>query len=124
MQQILFFLSDDPMLRMAQAGLVFAGVLAVYLVCFATRDILLRTHSFLYQALSILLVACLPGIGFFVYLLIRPARTVKEREMEKTLRRVATLLEESEILSTEEPVSEPKTVPASTPPESGVASAS
>jgi len=36
--------------------------------------------------LCILIVAVLPGVGFLLYLLIRPPRTVKERELEQLLR--------------------------------------
>jgi len=34
----------------------------------------------------IILVAVLPVVGFFLYLLIRPARTIKERDLEEMLR--------------------------------------
>jgi len=99
MQQLLYVLSDDPVLRMVQVGLLTLGCVAVYLVCYTTRDILLRTRSFLYQAGSILLVALLPVVGFFVYLLIRPARTIKQREIGESIGRILRLLEESEILA-------------------------
>lgn len=62
------------------------GLFAIFLVFFTTRDVILRTHSFLYMLFSILLVALLPGVGFLLYLLIRPARTIKERELEKMLK--------------------------------------
>lgn len=115
MQQWLYFLSDDPAVRAAQVVLLSLGGLAVYLVCYATRDILLRTRSFLYQAASILLVALLPVVGFFLYLLIRPARTIVERENAGRLHRVLTLLEESEILA-EEDTEKPQPPPVSEPP--------
>lgn len=87
----LLFLSQDPTLRLLQIYMLLAGVLMIFLVFFVTRDILLRTHSFLYMFVSIVLVAGLPVIGFFLYLLIRPARTIKDRENSELL---------SEILST------------------------
>ena len=80
--------SADPMLRLAQMGLLFMGCLLVFLLLFAARDIILRTHSFLYQIVCIILVALLPGIGFLLYLLVRPARTIKERAMEAMLRKL------------------------------------
>jgi hypothetical protein len=86
MQQLLFLLSDNPAMQMMQLSLLILGVLAVFLVCFATRDIILRTHSLLYQLGCVLLVACLPIVGFFLYLLVRPARTVKERELFEAVR--------------------------------------
>ena len=82
------FVSDDPMLRLMQGGLLLAGSLMVFLLFYATRDIILRTKSFAYQFASILLVAALPVIGFLIYLLVRPARTVKERQMEAMLKKV------------------------------------
>ncbi|MDD5041333.1 MAG: hypothetical protein PHX87_03620 [Candidatus Peribacteraceae bacterium] len=78
----LLFLSADPILRMMQGGLLFIGFVVIFLVFFVTRDILLRTHSFLYMTFCILLTALLPGVGFLLYLLIRPARTIREREQE------------------------------------------
>lgn len=79
------FLADDPTLRAVQGGMLLVGAVMVFLVFFATRDILLRTKSFWYMLLSILLVAGLPVLGFLLYLLVRPARTLKEREMEQML---------------------------------------
>ncbi|PIQ76617.1 hypothetical protein COU78_02835 [Candidatus Peregrinibacteria bacterium CG10_big_fil_rev_8_21_14_0_10_49_24] len=81
----LLFLADDPTLRLLQGCMLLIGVLVIFLVFYTTRDILLRTHSFVYMFVSILLVAVLPVAGFFLYLLIRPARTIKERELESML---------------------------------------
>ncbi|MBU2213277.1 hypothetical protein KJ996_01430 [Patescibacteria group bacterium] len=82
----LLFISEDPLMRMWQGSLLLIGILAVFLVFYTTRDVILRTHSFLYMLFSILLVALLPGVGFLLYILIRPARTIKERELEKMVR--------------------------------------
>lgn len=84
-QPWLVFLAEDPALRLLQGGMLLIGVVVIFLVFFTTRDILLRTHSFWYMFLSIVLVATLPVAGFFLYLLIRPPRTNKEREMEELL---------------------------------------
>ncbi|MBU0766575.1 hypothetical protein KKF55_02210 [Patescibacteria group bacterium] len=84
----LLFVSEDPVLRMWQGSLIFVGVLAIFLVFYTTRDVILRTHSFLYMLFSILLVALLPGVGFLMYILIRPARTIKERELEKMIQNI------------------------------------
>lgn len=80
------FLAADPVLRSLQMAMIALGIVAVFLVFYTTRDILLRTNSFPYMLLCILIVAVLPGVGFLFYLLIRPPRTVKERELEKLLR--------------------------------------
>ena len=84
-QPWLVFLSDDPALRLLQCGMLFAGLTVIFLVFYTTRDILLRTHSFWYMFVSIVMVAALPFLGFLLYLLIRPPRTIKERELEAML---------------------------------------
>jgi len=61
------------------------SIILVFLILYATRDILLRTHSFVYQFVCIVLVALLPGLGFLLYLLIRPARTTWQKEMHQLL---------------------------------------
>ena len=94
MQLFLSLIADNPMIRMAQLSLLGGAVVAVYFVFFTTRDILLRTRSFLYQIGCILLVALLPILGFFLYLLVRPATTVREREVEKMLKKIVKRLPE------------------------------
>ena len=81
-------LTDNPAIRMVQLSLLGVAAVAIYLVFYTTRDILLRTRSFFYQLVCILLVALLPILGFFLYLLIRPASTVRERELEKMLKKL------------------------------------
>ncbi len=76
----------NPSLAAMQVCMVAVGVLLVYLVLYATRDILLRTQSFLYQIAVIVLVAVLPVVGFLIYLLIRPATTVRQRKLEHDIR--------------------------------------
>lgn len=71
-------------------GAVLSGAFVLlFLLLYTLRDIILRTHSFWYQALCVLIVGALPIAGFLVYLLIRPARTLKERELEDMLRDLA-----------------------------------
>ncbi|MFH0770684.1 MAG: PLD nuclease N-terminal domain-containing protein [Candidatus Peregrinibacteria bacterium] len=82
----LLLLAEDPTLRFLQIALVLGSVIAVFFVFYTTRDILLRSHSLVATFACILLVAALPLVGFLLYLLIRPARTVKEREMESLIR--------------------------------------
>jgi hypothetical protein len=89
LQPFASFFSQDPDTAMMQAGLLFVVVMVLFFLFFTLRDIVLRTRSFVFQCVCILLVALLPGIGFLLYLLIRPARTIKEREMEAMLRAVA-----------------------------------
>ena len=86
--QWITFFTDSPALRLMQLGLLGIGAILIYLVFFTTRDILLRTNSLLYQFASILLVAALPIVGFLLYFLIRPARTIKARELEQMLQQL------------------------------------
>jgi hypothetical protein len=82
MQSLLAFF---PALDANQIMVYSASFFLVYFLFFTMRDIFLRTHSSLYQIACILLVALLPVVGFLLYFLIRPARTIKEREMEQML---------------------------------------
>lgn len=84
-QPWLVFLAEDPALRLLQIGMLLLGCIVIFLVFFATKDILLRTHSFWYMCICIILVALLPIVGFLLYILIRPPRTIKEREQEEVL---------------------------------------
>lgn len=88
MQWFFSVLTDHPAIRAVQISLLCVAGVAMYFVFYATRDILLRTRSFLYQLGCILLVAVLPILGFFLYLLIRPSTTIRERELEKMLRKI------------------------------------
>ena len=45
----LLFLAEDPVLRLLQGGMLLVGAIVIFLVFFATRDILLRTNSFIYM---------------------------------------------------------------------------
>jgi hypothetical protein len=82
---LLELLSDNPVLRLLQFALLVTALLSVFFVLFTTRDSLLRSTSFWFQFFAIVLVAALPIVGFLLYLLLRPARTLKERETEAIL---------------------------------------
>lgn len=84
----------DPAIRTVQLFLLALATIDVFFVFFATRDILLRTRSFLYQFACIALVAVLPGAGFLLYLLIRPARTLRQRETDALVHEMALVLRE------------------------------
>ena len=84
-QTLFVFFSDDPALRLVQILLLVIGLLVVFLVFFALRGVLLRSRSFPYQLLCIALVAFFPIVGFLLYLLIRPSRTLRERARDDML---------------------------------------
>lgn len=86
-------LSDNPVLRLLQLALLCAAFAAVYLVFYVTRDILLRSESLAVQILCIVLTAALPIAGFFLYLLLRPAETLRQKKMRLTVERIARLQE-------------------------------
>lgn len=85
----LLFLAEDPLLRLTQGAMLLLAAFIIFLVFYTTRDILLRTHSFFYMFFCIVLVSILPVVGFLLYLLIRPARTIKEREAHELLKKIA-----------------------------------
>jgi len=74
------FLAADPSVLALQILMMMCAFLIVYAVLFVTRDVIIRSHSFLFQVFAILLSA-VPVIGFLVYLLIRPSTTLFERAL-------------------------------------------
>ena len=85
MQTVSAFFSSNPSVFAVQSAMMAAAAGVVFLVLFATRDIMLRTHSFVYQVFCILIVAVLPVLGFLLYILIRPSRTLTERRLERKM---------------------------------------
>ena len=85
------FSTDTPVL-IVQIGMIVCAFVIVFLVLFATRDILTRTHSFFYQLFCILLVAVLPVVGFLLYLLIRPSTTNAQRRMRRDVEKILSRL--------------------------------
>ena len=79
------FFSANPSVLLMQSLMIIAASFVVFLVLFATRDILVRSSSFLLQIFCILLVAVLPVIGFLLYLLIRPSRTIADKKLSKQI---------------------------------------
>ena len=86
--------NDDPVIRAMQIGLGLSALLLVYLVFYATRDILQRSNSLLVQTFCIVMVALLPVVGFFLYLLVRPSETLQQRETATKIAELHTLLTE------------------------------
>lgn len=77
--------TSNPSVFLTQAGFGLIAVILVFLVLFTTRDVILRSHSFLFQFFSILIVAALPVIGFLLYLLIRPSTTLWQRTVKQDI---------------------------------------
>lgn len=87
-------MSLDPLIRSFQIGLGVFAALLVFLVFYATRDVLKRSGSLTFQLFSIVMVAALPVVGFLLYLLIRPTETQRTKQMEKNVEEILTLLTE------------------------------
>ena len=85
-------LNGDPVILATQVLLGCTAALLVYLVFYTTRDILARTNSLGLQLASILLVAALPVVGFSLYFLIRPSRTLNEKRMQDAVHEILTIL--------------------------------
>ncbi len=85
--------SASPAFFFTQVALFFVALILVFLVFFTTRDVLIRSRSFLFQLFSIVLVAALPILGFLIYLLIRPASTVRERALEANVSEIIEMLQ-------------------------------
>lgn len=81
--------SDDPAARIVQLSILGFGGVSVYLLFYTTRDVLLRSSSIPFQLFSIFFVALVPVVGFFLYVLFRPAQTLVEREMLQLLRNLS-----------------------------------
>ena len=79
------FFSDNPSVLIAQVSMIVAACVVIFLVLLATRDILMRTDSLLIQVLCIILVAVLPVVGYLLYLLVRPSRTLSEKKLQGDL---------------------------------------
>lgn len=77
---------------------IYLGVLWLSLVAWVARDIVSRSRSLLFQTLMILVNMALPVFGLFVYLLLRPPKTLMEKyydELEYNILKEATLSEET-----------------------------
>ena len=57
-------------------------ILWISLIIWTTKDIISRTNNVIYQLISILLVVILNIFGLFIYLGIRPAKTLIEKFFE------------------------------------------
>lgn len=80
LENVSAFLAADPSVLALQVLMMTCAFLIVYSVLFVTRDVILRSHSFLFQVFAIVLSA-VPLVGFLVYLLIRPSTTLFERAL-------------------------------------------
>lgn len=79
-----------------QIAAVIASGIVLYTVLYTTRDIVLRSTSTLAQVGAILLVAALPIVGFALYFLLRPSRTLFEKSLRRDITEMIVRLRETE----------------------------
>ena len=82
----------ETVVRSVQIALGVGAAGLVFLIFWATRDILRRTRSTTLQVLNILMVALLPVVGFGLYLIVRPSRTIEEKEMAGNVQEILSIL--------------------------------
>ncbi len=80
------YFSTNPSVLLMQIATILVAAIVIFLVLFGAKDILSRTDSFLAQIFCVLLIALLPLIGFFLYLLLRPSTRTIERKILRELR--------------------------------------
>jgi hypothetical protein len=98
-EQINSFVSSAYFKWILYGVLIYLGVLWLALIAWVARDVIGRSRSLLFQTLMILLNMGLPVFGLFVYLLLRPPKTLMERyydEVEIRLLKDASEDEEHE----------------------------
>lgn len=88
-------LSVNPTFVLTQVAMFSVAIFLVFLVLFTTRDVIVRSRSFLFQLFSIVLVAALPVVGFLVYILVRPSSTERERVLEANVQQIMEILQKS-----------------------------
>ncbi len=76
---ILTWLNPDMIIRWV---IVYFFVVWFCLVVWVVRDVTNRTKSLIFQIISILLVLFFTPLGIFVYLLLRPQKTIFEQVFE------------------------------------------
>ncbi len=73
-----------------QGFVIYFFIVWFCLVIWVVRDITNRTHSLFFQVFSILLVLFLTPLGIFVYLLLRPQKTLFEKIFEDEFLKIDT----------------------------------
>lgn len=86
--------SGISLLSLVNPDILFRSVVIYFfvvwfcLVVWVVRDITNRTHSIVFQVVSILMVLFLTPLGIFIYLLLRPQKTLFEQVFESEFLRL------------------------------------
>jgi hypothetical protein len=105
-EQINGFVSSGYFMWIVYGVLIYLGVLWFALVAWVARDVVSRSRSLLFQTLMILMNMALPIFGLFVYLLLRPSKTLMAKyydEVEMRLLKEAALASESDEIEVDIP---------------------
>lgn len=78
-EQVSDFISSEYFRWIVYGVIVYLGILWLALVAWVARDVVQRSRSLFFQTLMILLNMVLPVFALFVYLLLRPPKTLMER---------------------------------------------
>jgi len=83
LSEIISWVSDPDISRIIIAAILgYLILLWVSLIIWTTKDIISRSNNVIYQIISIILVVVLNIFGIFIYLGIRPAKTLIEKFFE------------------------------------------
>lgn len=63
--------------------LIYFAILWISLIVWVTRDVITRSNSVIFQAISILLNTFFPVFGLIIYLLLRPNKTLLDNYYEE-----------------------------------------
>lgn len=78
-EQMNSFVSSEYFKWFVYGILIYLGILWLALIAWVARDVIGRSRSLFFQTLMILLNMILPIFGLFVYLLLRPPKTLVEK---------------------------------------------
>ena len=96
-EQINSFMSSDYFKWVVYGVLIYLGILWLALIAWVARDVIGRSRSLLFQTLMILINMTLPVFGLFVYLLLRPPKTLVEKYYDEVeMRLLKEAVEEDE----------------------------
>ena len=90
---LLTWLNPDFLFR---SIVVYFFIIWFCLVIWVVRDITNRTHSLMFQVTSILMVLVLTPLGIFIYLLLRPQKTLFEQVFEAEFSRLEAEYEKTD----------------------------
>jgi uncharacterized protein YacL len=83
LSEIIAWVTDPDISRIMIAAILgYLVLLWVSLIIWTTKDIISRSNNVVYQIISIILVVVLNIFGIFIYLGIRPAKTLIEKFFE------------------------------------------